>query len=125
MKLVITRNQTAKKGLMGGHKGVEFALSYRLVLTSEESELVQSYRLEDYPLTWRTAQGERIPGETIASLVRGGAQTLTDVTTLVANEETIKSACDALPVLFEIVSTFGGEEVIEYPRHSADAQLAA
>jgi hypothetical protein len=39
------------------------------------------------------------------------------VTTLVSNEEVIKEACDGLPTLFEVVRTFGGEEVVEYPRH--------
>jgi hypothetical protein len=47
----------------------------------------------------------------------GRSQTLTDVTTLIGNEETVKNACDALPQLFEVVRTFGGNEVIEYPRH--------
>jgi hypothetical protein len=28
----------------------------------------------------------------------------------------VKNACDHLPVLFEIARTFGGEEVIDYPR---------
>jgi len=36
------------------------------------------------------------------------------------NEEIVKSSCDALPHLFNVVTTFGGKEVIDYPR---DAEL--
>lgn len=116
MKLVIRRNQEALKGMLGGHKGVQFTLSVRLVLTGEEAQLVEQYKLGGYPLTWTTMQGTRVPSDTIASLIRGSTETLTDVTTLVGNEETIKGACDALPALFEVARTFGGEEVVEYPR---------
>ena len=116
MKLVIKRNQEAMTGLLGGHKGMQFTLAYRLVLTPEEAQLVEQYKLGSYPLTWRTIKGERVPSNTISSLVRGDSQTLTDVTTLVANERSIKNACDELPPLFEVARTFGGEEVVEYPR---------
>ncbi len=46
----------------------------------------------------------------------GQFKTLAGVTTLVKNENVVKEACDNLPVLFEVARTFGGEEVIEYPR---------
>jgi hypothetical protein len=116
MRLVINRSQQAVKGMLGGNKGVQFTLAYRLELNPDEAELVRRYKLEDYPLTWVTMQGTRVPDDTIARLMQGRSQTLSDVTTLLANEETIKSACDALPPLFEVVRTFGGDEVIEYPR---------
>jgi hypothetical protein len=119
LKLCIQRDQQVRTGLMGGHKGVAFTLSWRLVLTDDEQNLVDRYKLHDYPLTWQSARGERVPSETLTTLTRGGSQTLGDVATLVANEEVIKSACDQLPPLFEIASTFGGEEVIEYPRHAS------
>ncbi len=116
MKLAIKRSQQDIKGMLGGHKGVSFTLSYRLVLSSEEQELVQRYKLEDYPVTWHTIQGTQMPNDTIGNMVAGRTQTLSDVTTLVRNENVVKDACDSLPVLFEVVGTFGGEEVIEYPR---------
>lgn len=93
-----------------------FTLGYRLQLTEEEASLVARYKHEEYPLTWTTRQNLRVPDDTISSLTRGQVQTVTDVTMLVQNEETIKKACDQLPSLFEVVRTFGGEEVIEYPR---------
>jgi hypothetical protein len=116
VKLVIQRNQAAIKGMLGGHKGMQFTLAYRLVLTPEEAQLVEQYKLSEYPVTWKSLQGTRVPGDTIGSMARGSSETLTDVTTLVNNENTIKDACDSLPTLFEIVRTFGGEETIEYPR---------
>lgn len=116
MKLAIQRSQQDIKGMLGGHKGVSFTLSYRLVLSPEEQELVQRYKLEDYPVTWNTIQGTRMPDDTIANMVAGRTQTLSDVTNLVKNENVVKDACDNLPTLFEVVRTFGGEEVIDYPR---------
>jgi hypothetical protein len=119
VRLIVNRSQAAMTGMFGGHKGVEFTLSYRLELTPEEHELVQQYKLEYYPVTWRTQQGQRMPDDTISNMLQGRSQTLTDVTTLIANERVVKEACDALPPLFEIVRSFGGDEVVEYPRVAA------
>lgn len=116
MKLAIQRSQEDIKGMLGGHKGVSFTLTYRLILSPKEQELVRRYKLEEYAVTWRTIQGTRMPDDTIANMVAGRMQTLSDVTTLVNNESVVKDACDNLPVLFDVVRTFGGEEVIEYPR---------
>ena len=116
MQLVINRSQQAVKGMLGGNKGVEFTLRYRLELTPDEAALVQQYKLEEYPLTWTTYQGTRVPDDTIGRMVAGRSQTVRDVTTLLANEETVKGACDSLPPLFDVVRSFGGDEVIQYPR---------
>ena len=116
MRLIVNRSQQAQKGMLGGHKGVLFTLGYRLELTVEEGELVREYKLQDYPLTWIDVQGQRVPDATVGALLTGRSQTLNDVTTLLHNENVIKSACDALPPLFEVVRSFGGDEVIEYPR---------
>jgi hypothetical protein len=118
MRLVISRNQQAMKGMLGGHKGVQFTLAYRLELTSEETELVRTYKLEEYPLTFRSFQGQQAADDTVANMVGGRSQTLTDVTTLIRNETIIKDACDQLPQLFDVVRTFGGDEVVEYPRQA-------
>lgn len=116
MKLIINRSQADIKGFLGGHKGVSFTLSYRLELTSEEGELVERYQLLDYPLTWTDYQGTQMPDDTVGNLLNGRSQTLTDVTALVRNENIVKEACDSLPVLFDVVRSFGGDEVIQYPR---------
>jgi hypothetical protein len=104
------------KGMLGGHKGVKFTLSYRLELTPDESGLVERYKLSEYPVTWKTLQGTQMPDDTIANMIAGRTQTVSDVTTLLNNEGVIKNACDSLPPLFEVVRTFGGDEVVDYPR---------
>lgn len=116
MRLVINRAQRDIKGVLGGHKGVEFTLSYRLELGPEELELVQRYKLAEHPLTFRTFEGTRLPDDTIGNLLSGRMQTLKDVTTLLSNENVIKNACDEIPVLFEVCRSFGGHEVVDYPR---------
>lgn len=116
MRLIINRSQSDVKGMFGGHKGVAFTLSYRLELTEDEKALVERYKLQEYPLTWSTFQGERVPEDTIERMMMGRSQTLNDVTTLIENEEIIKNACDALPPLFSIARSFGGDEIIDYPR---------
>jgi hypothetical protein len=116
MRLIVNRSQQAQKGMLGGNKGVAFTLAYRLRLTDEERQLVDSYKLREYPVTYRTVQGTRMPDDTIGNMMDGRSQTLNDVTTLVRNEEIVKDACDSLVMLFQIVRTFGGEEVIDYPR---------
>lgn len=116
MRLVISRRQQDMKGMLGGHKGVSFTLAYRLEPTPDETELVERYKLANYPITWRTDTGSRIPDDTIANMRDGRQQTVEDVTTLLRNEAIIKDACDDLVNLFDVVRTFGGDEVIEYPR---------
>jgi hypothetical protein len=118
VQLVIKREQAPVKSLLGGHKGVEFTLAYRLLLTDEECALADQYKLGDYPVTWKNLPSGQVPDDTLRDMVAGRSQTVTDVTTLVGNERAIKDACDSLPKLFEIVRTFGGQEVIDYPRDS-------
>lgn len=116
MRLIINRRQEDVKGMLGGHKGVSFTLAYRLELTAEESELVRHYKLEDYAVTWKTVQGNQVPDDTIRNMTLGRSQTVSDVATLLKNESVVKNACDSLPKLFGVVRTFGGDEVIDYPR---------
>jgi hypothetical protein len=118
VQLVIKREQAPVKSLLGGHKGMEFTLAYWLVLSDEECALAEQYKLGDYAVTWKNLASGRVPDDTIRNMMAGRSQTLTDVTTLVANEREIKKACDSLPKLFEIVRSFGGQEVIDYPRDS-------
>lgn len=116
MRLVINRNQQDVKGMLGGHKGVSFQLRYRLELTPEETDLVARYKLGGYPVTMSEFQGTVVPGDTIEQLVQGRTLTVESVTYLVQKEDIIKNGCDQLPVLFDVCRSFGGSEVIEYPR---------
>ena len=116
VQLKVRRSQTEKKGMLGGSKGFQFSLSYQLVLTPSEKEIVDRYKLQDYAITFKSVQGTQYPDDTIASLIQGTTETVDSVETLLRNEDIIKSACDKLPVLFQVISTFGGEETIDYPR---------
>ncbi|HZD69850.1 MAG TPA: hypothetical protein VFA45_13365 [Actinomycetes bacterium] len=115
MRLIISRRQNDIKGMLGGHKGVQFSITFRLELTPEEAELVRRYNLGSYPVTRSTAT---LSG-TLDSYLRGQSQTVSDVTTLISNERIIKEACDELPVLFAVCRSFGGDEIIEYPRETS------
>jgi hypothetical protein len=123
MKLIINRSQQDVKGMLGGHKGVSFTLSYRLELAHDEMELVQRYKLEEYPVTWHTVSGNRMPDDTIRNMLQGRSQTVRDVQTLLGNEGVVKDACDSVATLFQVVKTFGGDEVIEYPRNGHPDQV--
>src|SRR4051812_31426321 len=90
MQLVIRRSQADVKGMMGGHKGVQFNLFYRLVLTSDEASLVQRYKLDSYILS-RNGAGSV---ETVHNLVNGVTQSVQSVEVLLANEQVAKRACD-------------------------------
>lgn len=114
MKLIIRRDQAAKKGMFGGHKGMKFKLECRVELTDDEEQLVEQYKVHDHVLTWHTVNGQDVPGETISNLVRGTSQEIDDVTTLLSNEEVIKNACGNFRILLEVMATFGGEEIIEF-----------
>lgn len=118
MRLIIQRDQAIDTDRKGRTKSVAFTLRVRLELTENESAIVGRYKLGDYPVTYRTVQGTQIPDDTIDMLVSGTSQTVSSVKTLISNENVLKAACDSLPPLFEVVATFGGSEVIDYPRTS-------
>jgi len=114
MRLLIQRNQSEVLGKRGRSEGFEFTLNCQLQLTHEELGIVDRYRLRGYPVTYRTYQGVQIPSATIGDLMAGTSQTLNDVEILIKNEEVI---CDKLPTLFEVIRTFGGTLVVDYPRN--------
>lgn len=115
MKLIIKRDQEAKTGIFGGHKGMTFVLSCRVELTPKEKELIAKYKAENEPLTYTTdREGKKIPKYTVSSLTMGIKERMQDITILLNNEEAIKEACKDFKTLLEVMSTFGGEEVIEY-----------
>ncbi|WP_417910363.1 hypothetical protein [Candidatus Electronema sp. PJ] len=113
MKLTIKRDQSAKKGLFGGHKGMTFSLYCKVQISQEEQELIDKYKVNDYVLTWRQGNDEKIPGITASSLVQGHATEVWDVATLLNNEEVIKEACRDFKDLLLVMATFGGEEIVE------------
>ena len=113
MKLTIRRDQSAKKGLFGGHKGMNFSLFCRVEISQEEQELINKYKVQEHVLTWREYQDSQVPGLTVQDLVQGKTSEIGDVATLLNNEEVIKSACQDFKTLLTVMASFGGEEVIE------------
>jgi len=104
MKLVIKRDQD--KGFMGGMK---FILDAKVVLTPEESELIQKYKAHKEILYTKEARPC-----TISDMVNGVRDKTKDVTVLLNNEEVYKEACEHLKTLLDVMASFGGEQVIEY-----------
>lgn len=113
MKLKIRRDQAAKTGIFGGHKGMKFSLSCQVEISPEEQALIEKYKVHDHALTWQETSSGRFPGVTVRSLVDGYNVELDDVATLLNNEEVIKEACKDFKNLLMVMATFGGEEVIE------------
>ncbi len=114
MKLIIRRDQKARTGLLGGHKGMTFLLTTRVELTPEEQELVARYKAQYHPLTFVTHDGTQIPKDTVATLMNGTSEEVDDITVLLNNEEVIKNGCSDFKMLLDVMATFGGEEVIEF-----------
>ncbi len=113
MKLTVRRSQSEKKGFFGGHKGMSFNLHCQVEISSAEKELINKYQANDYVLTWRQRDGGQVPGLKIRDLVQGTSTEVDDITTLLNNEQVIKSACKDFKSLLFVMATFGGEEVIE------------
>ena len=111
MRLIIHRSQADVKGMLGGHKGVSFTLSTRLEFTDEEQKLLDHYKMWSYSLFTRG----QLP-VTIRQLEQGDSQSLANVEILLDNEDIVKRALDQVPPLLSVLRSFGGDEVIEYPR---------
>jgi hypothetical protein len=105
VKLKIRREQD--KGWLGG---ISFVVNLKVELTPQEEELIQKYK----------AGGTIIaqPGEanvvTIDMLVRGLSEKCKDVGIMLAYEDSIKNACKSFKLTMDVMSSFGGEEIIEY-----------
>lgn len=115
MRLVINRSQAERKGVFGGHKGVAFTLSTQVEFTQEERQLLDHYKLWHYSIMSRGG----LP-VTLRAMADGDSQTLEDVETLLSNEDVVKRSLDKIPHLFGVLRSFGGDEVIDYPRTGDD-----
>ena len=116
MKLIIKRNQADVKGLFGGHKGVQFSLYAKANITSEEQVLVDRYKVGDYILaSYEAPLGKEIFEFKLSvnNLFGGRTTTLDSISTLLSLEDEIKKGCQNLKNLLLVMSTFGGEEVLE------------
>ncbi|MEU3625114.1 hypothetical protein BS329_37905 [Amycolatopsis coloradensis] len=113
MQLIVKRDQADRRGVFGGHKGVDFSLFFKLVLSPEELNLVHRYKFEDHPLGWWFAQGAEIPIASVAEALAGKTMQWPSVVELVTRERELKRACRSLKLLIEVAASFGGEEVFD------------
>lgn len=111
MRLIVQRSQADKKGMLGGHKGVEFSLYSKVEFDDEERKLLDHYMMWSYSLFSRG----QLP-ITIRNLADGDSQTVGNVEILLSNENIVKQSLDKVPALLDVLRSFGGREVIEYPR---------
>jgi len=120
MRLVIKRSQAEQVGIFGGHKGMKFLLACRVDLTPEESGLVTKYKAEHELLT-HIKIGDDVKQSGflfIKDLVAGKSYECKNVTELLQAEEEIKKGCENFKTLLTVMTSFGGEEVIEFSHPS-------
>jgi hypothetical protein len=110
---MIRRDQAAKTGMFGGHKGMRFSLNCRVVLTPEESEIIERYKASDQVLAiWETKKDPDVI--TIRRLITGLSEEQDSVINLLEKEEDIKKACGNFKTLLMVMRSFGGEEVVDF-----------
>jgi hypothetical protein len=92
----------------------------RLLVSPERSVVgrtgasrVGGYKMWDYSLFSRGIQSLPV---TIRQLQQGDSQTVDNVEILLGNEDVVKRALDQIPPLLGVLRSFGGDEIIEYPR---------
>lgn len=113
MKLILSRNQS--KGMIGG---VAFEVRGQIQFTSEESELVRHYKLENEvlaskPLRVLGRDTGQIVEVRVKTLVNGDSFKAKDLGEVIAHTENLVSACENLKTYLEVARKFGGQEVIE------------
>lgn len=113
MQLIVKRDQEDRIGVLRGHKGVDFLLSFQLQLTSEEAELVRRYRFGDMALGTWLYQGAEVPIATVHGAVAGRTMRWPSVVEMLSRERELKKACVGLKQLLDVANNFGGEDRIE------------
>ena len=116
MKLVIRRNQADVKGVFGGHKGVRFSLFGQVQITDAERALIERYKVGEYTLAVYELQlGKEIVRDRVSvnGIMSGKSIETDNINTLLELEEKMKEGCRTLRNLLQVMSTFGGEEVVE------------
>ena len=117
MKLIIKRNQDT--GFLGG---ISFVLEARVVLAPDEEALVKKYKVHKEVLF--TGGGGSVK-YTINDLLSGVRDKCKDISVVLKNEEIYKNTAKHLRTLLEVMSSFGGEQVIEYKLFERDETAAA
>lgn len=117
MRLVITRNQKAQTGLLGGHKGMTFLLSCLVQLTQEEQQLIAKYKVENLILLdspEMIATFGKVQDLKIGDLVRGVGYEVNRVKDVIDGENLVKNACATFKNYLDVMASFGGQEIIDF-----------
>lgn len=114
MKLTIIRKQAS--GVFGG---VKFDLHAKVNLTPEESGLISKYKADKEVLLKKEVKipftGRALSFDlTIGSLVNGQSFKCNDIAEILEYESNVKESCQTFHNYLKVMSTFGGEETIEY-----------
>ncbi|MFL6858863.1 MAG: hypothetical protein ACJ8EB_13285, partial [Allosphingosinicella sp.] len=118
VQLRLIRSQADQKGFFGGHKGVSFALRYKLEVSSEEQALVDRYKVADFVvhtvIYGKSSQGEPYTWDIhVKDLINGNSVALRDFSEVVKSEDAVTQGAANLKGLLERMRHFGGEEVVE------------
>lgn len=117
MKLEIWRDQKDVKGLLGGHKGVNFTLVARVQVSDEENELIERYKVGHDILATYRLPGTPTPNFeftiSVRELLSGHTVDMGNISSMIRLEEEIKEACSNLKDWLAVMKTFGGYEAIE------------
>ena len=113
MKLIIKKDQADEKGIFGGHKGIIFSLYAKADISSEEIKLIQKYKVGEYVLTTYKVNSDITLDVTVDQLTHGFKTTTKKISMLLELENNIKQGCKNLKDLLSVMSTFGGEKIIE------------
>jgi hypothetical protein len=116
MQVVIRRNQADMKTFFGGHKGVAFSLYAKANVTPDERALIDRYKVGSQVVAGYRGEyngKEQVMAYSIEDLVNGKTAELTSIESLLALEDSIKDGCRNLKTLLLVMSTFGGEEIID------------
>lgn len=125
MELILKRSQD--KGMLGG---IKFVLEAKVILTTEEKELVKKYKANKYIL-FDSEQKNYLNGlvtmgpitYTIADLIIGTKDKVKEISVLLEKEEVLITACNNLKVLLDIMKSFGGEKRISFTSNEVNSSL--
>lgn len=110
MELRIKKDQSDKKGLFGGHKGVNFSLKYRVFLTQEEWDLIKRYKVENEVL----AKSETDTPITMNDLLTGQSQVTSNIEVLLHKEKLAIAICKKFKTYLDVLKSFGGEYKLDF-----------
>ena len=115
MNLQVVRNQKDIKGFLGGHKDVKFSINAKLLLTAEEAQLAEHYKISGNKLNAElgalATNASVTP--TLADLSRGVEFEVNNVAMILEVEDQLKGFCSRAKGYLDVARSFGGEQVWE------------